>query len=492
MRPHVRVLAALSLALAALPVASAAAGPVVQIGAGRQPSAAMEPASGRLHAVWTDQTASRSVHYCRFPRGATACDKKADLVLAATDPPPGEVLGPAFIVRDAAAGTLYITSDATSGEYVWTSADAGESWAAPVRISGATNGSPTTLPVLGPAAGSITVAAENTKTVFSAPLAPGTGTTFATLAGGGDADFAINLTPDGGLVGVAASLSSSFAWRMAAGADPSLPASWAFAPLATGEVAPRLATGPSGTFVVTQASDAPYDVRLRRWSSGLTFGAAKAVGRGETAAQPAIAVGPSGQVTAVWRLNTPGANALRAATSTDGGATFGAPYTFAAQQNGELYPSVALAQDGKGRAVWQGGPNDYTIRTATLDPAGAGDTTSSGTPRQVKSDVPGASIAFGVPRSCVQPGGRFRVTLSWKRKKRKGNLFVKINRADFYIGAKVAKTDRTPPFVQTLTVTATAAPGSKITLRARAFIKVRHGKVPKKSIRAVIKVCPSS
>ena len=32
----------------------------------------------------------------------------------------------------------------------------------------------------------------------------------------------------------------------------------------------------------------------------------------------------------------------------------------------------------------------------------------------------------------MQPGSTFKVTLSWKRKKKKGNKFVKVTRADFY------------------------------------------------------------
>jgi hypothetical protein len=115
--------------------------------------------------------------------------------------------------------------------------------------------------------------------------------------------------------------------------------------------------------------------------------------------------------------------------------------------------------------------------------------TGPGAPVLKTVSVPGASISFGVPTGCVQPGSTFRVTLSWKRKKRKGNLFVKVTRADFYIGTKVVRKDKKAPFVQTLRVTASAKRGSTISLRARAFIKVKRGKAPKKSVKATIKVC---
>ena len=79
--------------------------------------------------------------------------------------------------------------------------------------------------------------------------------------------------------------------------------------------------------------------------------------------------------------------------------------------------------------------------------------------------------------------------LTWKRQKRKGNLFVKVRRADFYLGSRVIKVDTRVPFVHTYNVTVTQRPGSTIALRARAFIKVKRGKSPKKSIRAKVRVC---
>ena len=101
----------------------------------------------------------------------------------------------------------------------------------------------------------------------------------------------------------------------------------------------------------------------------------------------------------------------------------------------------------------------------------------------------GASITFGVQRACVKPGAKFKVTLTWKRKTRKGNLFVKVAKADFYVGSKLVKTDRTAPFTQTLTATASAKAGSTLTVKARAHIKVKRGKSPKKSISSSISVC---
>ena len=105
------------------------------------------------------------------------------------------------------------------------------------------------------------------------------------------------------------------------------------------------------------------------------------------------------------------------------------------------------------------------------------------------ASVPGAKISFGVPNTCVKAGSTFKVTLTWKKQKRKGNKFVKVRRADFYIGSKRVKIDKKAPFTQTLKVKAGTKAGSTITVKARAFVKVTKGKSPTKSISSKIKVC---
>ncbi len=105
------------------------------------------------------------------------------------------------------------------------------------------------------------------------------------------------------------------------------------------------------------------------------------------------------------------------------------------------------------------------------------------------ASVPGAKISFGVPNTCVKAGSTFKVTLTWKKQKRKGNKFVKVRRADFYIGSKRVKIDKKAPFTQTLTVKAGTKAGSTITVKARAYVKVTKGKSPTKSISSKIKVC---
>jgi photosystem II stability/assembly factor-like uncharacterized protein len=109
--------------------------------------------------------------------------------------------------------------------------------------------------------------------------------------------------------------------------------------------------------------------------------------------------------------------------------------------------------------------------------------------KSTTTSVPGAKISFGVPNTCVKAGSTFKVTLTWKKQKRKGNKFVKVRRADFYVGTKRAKIDNKAPFTQTLTVKASTKKGSTVTVKARAYIKVTKGKSPTKSISSKIKVC---
>ena len=104
--------------------------------------------------------------------------------------------------------------------------------------------------------------------------------------------------------------------------------------------------------------------------------------------------------------------------------------------------------------------------------------------------VPGGSITLGAPRACVPAGGSFTATLSFKKSRKKGTKKVKVTKVEFYIDKKRVKTDTKAPFRQTLTVRNLAA-GSKHTLKARATIKVKKGRSPKKSVSTTFSVSPA-
>jgi len=157
---------------------------------------------------------------------------------------------------------------------------------------------------------------------------------------------------------------------------------------------------------------------------------------------------------------------------------------------------------GNPAAITFPAPGSYAISVSFRDRAGnaatAGIAVQVTAPPVVKppnpvktttATVPGAKISLGTPSSCVKAGSTFKVTLTWKKQRRKGNKFVKVRRADFYIGSKRVKIDKKAPFTQTLKVTATTKKGSTITVKARAYIKVTKGRSPTKSISSKIKVC---
>lgn len=109
--------------------------------------------------------------------------------------------------------------------------------------------------------------------------------------------------------------------------------------------------------------------------------------------------------------------------------------------------------------------------------------------KENKAIAAGGRQTFQTPITCVPAGGTFVVTLKFAEQRRKGNTFVKVTRVDFSAAGKVVKKDKKAPFRQTLRVEVGTEKGSKVSVRARAYIKVKRGKGPKKSIRATVTVC---
>ncbi len=157
------------------------------------------------------------------------------------------------------------------------------------------------------------------------------------------------------------------------------------------------------------------------------------------------------------------------------------------ERKGRRIPYIATIGCAAGR--WQG---RYVAEyTTSFDGAVDGSQTvdvsvpCQGT-RTKSAKVRGATISLRVPTGCAKPGGRVKVSLTWKRRARN---FVRVTKAYFYVGSKRVKTDRRAPFTQTLRIPVGAKPGSTIKLGTRAFTKVKRGKAPRKSIATNLKVC---
>lgn len=501
------------LAVAATSSPAAAATPFT-VGAGVNPRIAISP-NGTGHVVWSLPVRgfdNAAVGYCRLPAGASACDRQQVLQFPSNRglaKSGGDVT--VEVVSDA---LLRITSacyvcgvgDAQEGIQRWASADGGASFAAEPSLGGTpTNAGmgPDGITV-GP--GVYVTPADGDKVIAR----PGTADAQAVdMAAGADFVQTPSIVQVPGQTRLIYAVSDLFNIRVGVFRGPDFAATTLMYPgyWATDGGLPspesgvrdtRLTTGPSGVWL-TYAQKVPLDdhVRVRRFDAAKNvFGTARSL-ESSTETDSIVDDVSSGQdgagrVHVVWRTDL-GSNLLRYTRSDPSGGTFAAAATIAQR---ELFanPEVGAGPDGTGWVLWQG-EGDSPIRALRVDAsslaAATGGSGATGTKtRTTTVRVSGATISFGLPAACVRRGGTFRATLTWKRQKKKGNLFVKITRVDYYVGARRTKIDKKAPFTQTLRVPATARLGSTLTLRARAYIKVRRGKPPKKSIKATLKVCP--
>lgn len=522
-----RSLAVLTTTLAAALAAAAgtahAAAPFTA-GSGLDPDVAVS-AAGTGHVVWTTPDPGQ-VGYCRVPAGAASCDVTTMLAF------PGGASAHengAFAFTPSATKVVVVAGcwacgggGITDRVFRWISLDGGASFGAATEITGASSFDLSSghgawlddanlfLGVGGsklramPPAADATVTHSSFFTNYGPDVArvPGTSTLVTAVNDLETVRYAVYSGP--GLT--ANALNAQANWSV----PQDLPA-----PEGDNE-ASGLSAGPSGLYLHYRWF-VPNDnhVGLRRFDpAAKTFGAPRYLEGDDPiddagADDPDTTVDGSGRVHAVWR-SLYDAGRLRYTVSDPTGTTFTTPATLAKHEPFQ-HPRVAAGPDGHGFAVWTG-IGGGSVRVVALDPqpesaatgGGAGTppaptTTPPSTPptpsrtpparRTAKATVPGASLAFGVPAACVAPGRTFTVTLTWKKQRRKGNVFVKVRRADFFIGAKRVKIDTQAPFRQTLRVTASAKAGSTIGLRARAFIKVKRGTAPTKSLRTTIRVC---
>jgi hypothetical protein len=482
-------LAACSVAVL-LAVPARAAGPVA-VGAGSLPHVAADGA-GAGYVTWIENVGNTSTfHYCKLPAAAGACTAPLTFADAAQDVDGGyPLLAPDGRVL------LVEARGITPGrsKLLWTSTDGGTTFSGPVPIA---TMSSTGANIAGAAtyapAGTLGLAAESIFTIGQ--ISGGTAPFQATGTGPGTTTSSADLTPNVGTSvavqgdALIAALSDfgTLSFSRYAGPVPATTdtmngaANWsapaAIGPRSAANTETRLASGAGGLYVgyEVDTTGGQADFVVRRFD-GTAWGAPAVVASG--AGKPDLVEDPAGRLHALWtdttglhyRFTTDAANSTWSATQTIAtGDSFG-------------FPRLAVNAAGNGWAVWAGSGG---IRAVPLKRA----TVYAGPQTSVTTTDSQAKYRLGVPKGCVSPGQSFRVTLTWKRQKRKGNLFVKVRRADFYLGTKKLRVDTRAPYAYTYTVKATQAPGSTIVLRARAFIKVKHGATPKKSIRAKVKVC---
>jgi hypothetical protein len=369
----------LAILLIEVPVAHGAT--AASLGVGRNPAIAVD-ASGTGHVAWRvvgSSVTSDTVRYCRLPRAnPTSCQSPQTLT------PPG---GAADDVQVLVSGTTvfivmprYVQRDVQ----VWTSV-AGAPFTGPVTVGTGVYGTDSEDAVLGPAGTTFIASANPALYAQQAPLAGGAAPTASAEFGQSFSSFVYGptigtfgaaMTP---LLAVADNPSSAppkvAFWRYSGAGDVNNAASWA-GPTVVGQGEhARLAGGPSGLVLMTNAQSKGQgfndQMQARRFDeAGHTFGAPVNIGPGETGTfndlAQAGAGGPAaGKLFAVW-LRTESGGGLRLSTSANG-ASWTAPLDIVREPNifnlrGEVAP------DGQGFVVWDQNDNNGQVRAAPLIP----------------------------------------------------------------------------------------------------------------------------
>jgi hypothetical protein len=497
--------------------ASATAQAPFTIGTGVNPRIVVTP-NGTGHIVWSIPARgfdSAAVGYCRIPAGASACDRNV-ILLFPTNRGVAKSGGDVTVQADSDSA-LRITSacygcgvgDAQEGIQRWDTADGGTTFLPEPSLGGTpTNAGmgPDGITVgagvyVTPADGDQVIARPGASDTTAVDMAAGTNfvqtPSIVQIPGQNRLVYAVS-----DLFGVRTATFNGPDFAAASLMDPGNWANDQQLPAAeSGIRGTHLTAGPSGVWL-TYEQKVPLDdhVRVRRFDPAKsTFGAPRSLESTSDTGDAAIddvfsSQDGAGRIHVVWRSNLT-SDQLRYTRSDTTGGVFAAPGTLATGED-YAHPVVGTGPDAAGWLAWQASDADSAIRVMRLEATSLGDATNSSinasggaktTTHTLK--VSGATLSFQVPAGCVRRGAGFSVKLTWKKQKKKGNVFVKVSRTDFYVGAKRAKIDRRAPFTQTLKVPSTAQPGSSVALRARAFIKVRKGRSPKKSVKATIKVC---
>jgi hypothetical protein len=473
MRLRPLVLALLLLAAAAPTARAAGSFPV---GTGNKPQIAVDSA-GTAYVVWNHATSglASSVQLCKVPRGATACAASVELTADQQSFSPPYVFLPApGTVEVISTRCCYVGPNQT---LLWTSTDGGASFGQP-RLIGSLD--PSGDAILGPG-NAISAVTDTVTGSTSYQRAPADGSAAATSNA--------TLTGDeyGGTVGLFNGnpvvafwdFSSSqpnhvdFAAYKGSG-DPNDTANWTPSTAVGPGSSTRIASGPSGLFLMYQDGQPGQEHYYVRKYTGSGFGAPVDISGQETGYVNDFFEDPSGRLHAVWR-NNPGA--VRYTTSTDG--TTWAPVQTQDDEGASGGPYAlqeAEAADGRGWVAFDANAGDGQIRLAPIAPAQT-HAVSVGT------DV----ITLQTPGACVPPG-TVTAVLSVRSKKPKGHVVVKIGKVVFSVDGKARKTVTHAPYRAVIRLTG-LKPGSKHRLQARAQIRVHHGPKRFKSLVNAFSIC---
>jgi hypothetical protein len=354
-------LAALLLIVVAGPARAAA--PVALDGnaAASHPAVAVDQ-SGVAHFAWNERRPAGDVtHYCRIARGSASCAARRSLTApGAAGEGAQDAAGPAVLLPDAETVIVVAHRCCRPRLVTWTSRDHGATFG-PAAEAG--SNPPSGQAALGPGGFAVSTITDGEPggTFFqAAPLGGGPHTTPApatatanvgdlgggALAGsGGTLTFLDPLTPLTAFAGGG----KVYFRRFTGGLDFNSLASWGPARVVDNGSAPRLATGPRGTFLAYRTPAG--QVVARAWD-GAGFGG-QPVGVAEGVGASDLTADAGGRLHLLFAAGDGPGAPLRRAVSSDGDATWATE---------DLAPGVAdatitelrgaAASDGGGFAVW--------------------------------------------------------------------------------------------------------------------------------------------
>jgi hypothetical protein len=406
MKRGLGLVVALVLAVAAVPAGAEAAAPVT-IGPGVEPAVTVDPASGTAYIAWIgNEPGTTTLHFCRLPRGAAACDVNAPVAV------PGTSLTRPFVTVHGAQVRIFSYRYGLSGPrfdavYMLTSQDGGVSFDAGVQV-----GVNAFYDAVEGPGNAVSLVANNSSLFQRAPTdGSGPALTQAHLADDHPYVPSLALTPSGVLAVFAnGSGAAQFRQHLTAG-DPNDITTWTPAQdFSTYAGYMRLATGPAGTFLLSNTSAG--DLVVQHFN-GAGFDAPVPLPGPThplTGGSDDVAQDPSGRLHVVWPYGDAVGSHVGYATSDDGAkwtATTleaGPKPEDLAQAPGEMHLSVA--SDHLGVAVWQDSASAKQVHAMAIGPRAL--------PLPAIGKTANASVVSGKVRVKLRGSSKF-VTLSADR-----------------------------------------------------------------------------
>lgn len=462
--------------------AGAQAGIPFTVASGASPDVAVD-AEGTAHIVW--QQDPDALRYCQVRRGATSCSSPPVRLTARLSP----TAGSAHVFLPGGSNVLLSTTRCCPVEIdVYSSSDGGATFGGPVQIGSPGGDWPDVAVVQGPGA---TLSAFTLLGYENAPLAGPTETGAASFSYGAVVGISAGGGVFGGTTPVHVFSDGTDMQFVRYGGSGSLndSASWtAPAAIGPGDV-PSVGGGSAGLVVLSRSGAAGARRLFARKFSGSAFGSPVGVSEtGEPDLSTVSAAPSNGRFTAIWACTTcAGGRELRVSQSSDG-VRWSTPAAILKVPNADsissLHPRVAVAPDGQGFAVFEGGSS---VRATSLDPPGG---PAPAPNRTTETQVGDQTVGFESPKGCVNVAHPIVLRVVTKTKKdligKRPKTFVQ--QVVFSVD-KSKVTDRKKKFSATFP-TAGFARGSTHPARAKiTFKQQRPSKTFTKTVSKSFKIC---